>query len=297
LVDTFAQCFVIMPFSKSSEKHTEKYWTNHYENFLKPLIEEIPGIEAHRIQALRGNILRQIITDLVVSPIVVADLTDYNPNVFWELGVRQSFKHNTITIAEEGVILPFDVSSQATLFYNINNNLSKDEFKRKFIEALQDCLENPKKSDSYVLETISGRGSLFEIMRLDEAKRRVEALISECKTNQKVWAETLQISDDIDEFLNTRFNFLVSAIESLVVNRYLDEDVRFYNAAEMYFRMLINMSTRVNRLRDSKDYLNWDFFLKGRKTNIGRFFTIMLSHFERIHKNLSEKIAFFSSSF
>jgi len=38
-------------------------------------------------------------------------LTDYNPNVFWELGVRQSFKHNTITIAEEGVILPFDVSS------------------------------------------------------------------------------------------------------------------------------------------------------------------------------------------
>ena len=87
-----ARCFVIMPFSKSSDSHTEEYWTNHFTNFLKPLIEEIPYLEASRVKSLRGHILKQIITDLVVSPIVVAELTDHNPNVFWELGVRQSFK-------------------------------------------------------------------------------------------------------------------------------------------------------------------------------------------------------------
>ncbi|MFW9936069.1 MAG: hypothetical protein ACFFD5_00320 [Candidatus Thorarchaeota archaeon] len=294
--ETRIQCFVIMPFSKSSINHSEEYWTNHYNNFLKPLIEEVPGIEAHRVEALRGDILRQIITNLVVSHIVVAELTDHNPNVFWELGVRQSFKHNTITIAEEGVQLPFDISSKATLFYNLNNDSKLKQFKERFKTAIKDCIENPNRPDSYVLETISGRGSLFEIMRLDEAKRRIEALISECKTNYNVWLEVIEISDDIEEFLNTRFVFLTSAIESLVINRYIDEDIRFYNNAEDYFRLLKNMTTRVNRLRDSKDYLSWDF-LRKRKRSIGKMIKAMIDNFERIHKKLSEKMSSFSSSF
>jgi hypothetical protein len=144
---------------------------------------------------------------------------------------------------------------------------------------------------------ISGRGSLFEIVKLDEAKRRIEALFSECNTNYKVWQETVEISDNIEEFLNTKFNFLTSAIESLVVNRYIDEDVRFYNSAETYFRLLKNMTTRVNKLRDSKDYLSWGFFLEGRKHAIDKMIKKMLDLFEEVHKNLTKKMSTFSSSF
>ena len=80
------------------------------EQFLGPLIEESGELEAYRSEPIRGDVLRQIITNLVFYPVVVADLTDNNPNVYWELGVRQSFKHGTITIAEYGTKLPFDVS-------------------------------------------------------------------------------------------------------------------------------------------------------------------------------------------
>lgn len=110
------RCFVIMPFSETSEEHTEQYWTKHFKTFLKPLIEESGDLEVYRSKPLRGDILKQIIAELVVSPIVVADLTDGNPNVFWELGVRQSFKHGTITIAEEGTDIPFDLSVKGILF-------------------------------------------------------------------------------------------------------------------------------------------------------------------------------------
>jgi len=106
------QCFVIMPFSETTEKHTENYWTEHFEDFLKPLIEECPQLEAYRSKPLHGDILKDIITKLIISPLVVADLTDLNPNVFWELGIRQSFKHGTITIAQEGTKLPFDTLFQ-----------------------------------------------------------------------------------------------------------------------------------------------------------------------------------------
>ena len=115
-----------MPFSKTSDEHTEDYWTRHFDTFLKPLIEECPDLEAHRSEALRGDILRQIITDLIVSPVVVADLTASNSSVYWELGVPQSFKHGTITIAEEGTLLPFDLGSKGTLFYYPKDHIKKD---------------------------------------------------------------------------------------------------------------------------------------------------------------------------
>jgi len=176
-------CFVIMPFSKTTDEHTEDYWTEHYESFLKPLIEENPNLEARRSKAMRGDILREIITDLVVSPVVVADLTDNNPNVYWELGVRQSFKHGTVTTADKATELPFDIDKKGTLRYYPENHLKNADFCRDFKEAIQDCLTHPERPDSQVLETLSGRGTLFEIFRRDEAIRRLDAVLSECSGN------------------------------------------------------------------------------------------------------------------
>ena len=85
-------CYIIMPFSKSSKGHTEEYWTKWWQ-ILKRKIEEIPNCIAKRSQALRGDIVGEIIRDLYLADIVIADLTDKNPNVYWELGVRQSLKH------------------------------------------------------------------------------------------------------------------------------------------------------------------------------------------------------------
>jgi hypothetical protein len=70
-----------MPFS-DSENHSAQYWKRHYTSYLKPLIEVSGKIEAFRSEPLRGDISSQIITDLINSDIVVADLTDHNPNVF-----------------------------------------------------------------------------------------------------------------------------------------------------------------------------------------------------------------------
>lgn len=52
------KCFVIMPISKSSDKHTKEYWANHYETFIKPLIESKHPLIAERSAPLRGDIVR-----------------------------------------------------------------------------------------------------------------------------------------------------------------------------------------------------------------------------------------------
>jgi hypothetical protein len=243
------RCFVIMPFS-DTEHHTETYWTNHFEDFLKPLIEENPELEAYRSKPLHGDILREIITNLVVSPVVVADLTDSNPNVYWELGIRQSFKHGTVTIAEAGPSLPFDISVKGTLFYHPGDHIKTAKFSKDFKEAIEDCLSYPDKPDSHVLETVSGRGTLFEIFRRDEAMRRLDAMLSECDRNSSVLQHIIDTAKANQKEPKKRTyatrRFRVSAAELLITDRYIDEDRTFYQSVDNYVSDLIACCDQLN---------------------------------------------------
>jgi hypothetical protein len=235
------RCFVIMPFSKTTAEHTEDYWTKHFKFFLKPLIVEC-SLEAHRSKPLRGSIIRQIITDLVMSSVVVADLTDANPNVYWELGIRQSFRHGTILIAQNGTELPFDIKDTGTLFYD-PDHLDVESFRKDFEDTIKDCLENSDRTDSHVIETLSGRGTLYEIIRRDETLRRLDAVLSECGHNQEVlkWIikQAQSNQDDLTKREFTTDRFRPWAVELLVTNRYVDEDQSFYQLAENYLGHLM----------------------------------------------------------
>lgn len=243
-------CFVIIPFSKTTDEHTETYWARHFEDFLKPLIEENPEVEARRSEPLRGDILRQIITALVVSRVVVAELTDHNPNVYWELGIRQSFKHGTVTIAEAGTQLPFDIGGKGTLFYYPKNHLKMAGFRKRFKEAVQDCLASPDRPDSCVLETVSGRGTLFEIFRRDEAMRRLDAVLLEWKTNSDVLKEVLKGAranrKDPQRHRYATVRLKKAAAELLVTERYIDEDESFFQLADNCLSWVDALNERLN---------------------------------------------------
>jgi len=238
-------CFVIMPFSKTTKKHTEEYWSDQFNTFLKPLIEENPYLEARRSEALRGDILQQIITSLVFARVVVADLTDQNCNVYWELGIRQSFKHCTVTIAQFGTNLPFDLSGKGTLWYYPNNHLKMQQFREAFKAAIDDCLKNPNAPDSRVLDTLGGRGTLFEIFRRDDAIRRLDAVLSELNTNKallnlmiKTAKRNIEIGDKkLRETIITSPSPLgTTAISLLIAERYVEEGASFFNEIERYHR-------------------------------------------------------------
>jgi len=227
-------CFVVMPFSETSEKHTEEYWGKHFEYFLKPLIEENQQLEAMRSKPLRQEILNEIITRLVTCSVVLVDITDLNPNVFWELGVRQSFKHGTVIIAENGTKPPFDIYAKSILFYYPNDYVENAKFTRDLKIALADCVDNPTRPDSHVLETITGRGTLFEIFCRDETLRRLDALLLEIDTNlfiiDRIY-ETIDNNTAKKENLTTLLRFGSASIKLLITERYLEADKSFYDSA------------------------------------------------------------------
>ena len=105
-----------MPFSESGTC-TEADWNNIFQEVIKPAVEA-SSYECRRSTATRGNLIKAIIQDLDASWVVLADLTDRNPNVFYELGVRHALKDRTILIAQNREDIPFDLQSYANHVYD-----------------------------------------------------------------------------------------------------------------------------------------------------------------------------------
>ncbi len=125
LKDTAAKarlCFIIGPIGKNGTAERK-----HADLLLNAVVRECLQNEPHNLVIKRadddsdpGMIGDRIITDILNADLVVADLTDLNPNVFYELGIRHSTQKPTIHIAKEGTILPFDNVSHRTIFVDLS---------------------------------------------------------------------------------------------------------------------------------------------------------------------------------
>ena len=143
-------CFVIMPFSTTTS-FTEEEWTLLFETLFKPAVEGAGlDYECRRSVATRGNIVASILQELKESYIVLADLTDHNANVFYELGVRHSLKDRTILVAQKEEDIPFDLRAYAYHIYDWFTEDGKEAFATRITELLSEIDNNPDRSDNPV---------------------------------------------------------------------------------------------------------------------------------------------------
>lgn len=159
------KCFVIMPFS-STKSCTDEQWSDIFENTIKPAVDESGfDYECFRASLVIGNIIRDILDNLYTADVVIADLTDRNANVFYELGVRHALRNATILIAQDIAHVPFDLNNYATLMYDWKTRSGKEEFKRKIKKTLSIIEANP--NDINVISPISAY-----LKRRSNAKKR-----------------------------------------------------------------------------------------------------------------------------
>src|SRR5262249_22532240 len=134
--------FVIMPFSATATC-TEERWTEIYENIFRPALEAL-GYVCERARPATGSILGSIIDHLRNANIVLADITDRNPNVFYELAVRHCLGKGTIIVAQGDDHIPSDLRGYWYINYGIMPG-AVTQFRNDIRRIIAEIESNPYK--------------------------------------------------------------------------------------------------------------------------------------------------------
>ncbi len=107
-------CFVVMGFGEKVDFQTGRKLNldASYRHMIKPAVESA-GLRCIRADEIvhNGIIDVPMYEYLLTADVVIADLSTYNPNAFYELGVRHGLRpFSTIVIAEDKLNYPFDVN-------------------------------------------------------------------------------------------------------------------------------------------------------------------------------------------
>ncbi len=197
-------CFVVMPIG-SGEMYED--YLNRYENIIKPAIDGLKIDSKQVYKSVRadfvsqtGSITRTILDYLFSSDVVIADLSDLNPNVFYELGVRHSLRNKTILIAAKDTKPPFDVGDLKIIFYE-----NKIGGEKKVIPEIQAILrrfaESEEQIDSPVLQAIPKLLFPLADYSLEMEIKELKATVSFLEEFSEATRWNLPTAD-VDEIIN-----------------------------------------------------------------------------------------------
>lgn len=144
--------FVIMPFGNGFDQI--------YNQFLREALTQA-GFDVTRADDIMNaqNIIKDIVRRISESDLIVADLTDSNPNVYYELGLAHGLNKPVILLIQEIKEIPFDLRSYRVISYTTHFSDINDARKQlsdlaagiltgttEFGSPASDFLESPPKS-------------------------------------------------------------------------------------------------------------------------------------------------------
>jgi uncharacterized protein YutE (UPF0331/DUF86 family) len=136
LASSSSLCFVMMPLSDESEA---AYRSSDavYQFLIEPAVADV-GLVALRADHLRPSrlISEQVRAAIRESRICMADISDSNPNVLYELGIALAQSKPVVLLARVGSHLPFDIMDQRFILYDPDDLESAIPHLRTYLQAL-----------------------------------------------------------------------------------------------------------------------------------------------------------------
>lgn len=176
-------CFVIAPIGEA-DSETRKRSDQVLKHVISPAVDEC-GYKATRADQISepGMITSQVIQHIVEDPLVIADLTERNPNVFYELAIRHAIRKPLVQLIKKGEQIPFDVAGTRTIHLDHRDLDSVEEAKKEIIAQVKSL-----EKDSSTLETpISVSLDLQILRQSDNPEQRsladVLSVISELRNS------------------------------------------------------------------------------------------------------------------
>jgi hypothetical protein len=133
------ECFTIMPFGG--------WFDQYYDAIFCPAIEDA-GLMPKRADDLYrpSAIVHDIWNYTKRARLILADLSDKNPNVFYELGLAHAIAKPAILVTQSMDDVPFDLRALRVIEYNKNGAAWGEELKVKITAAIKEVLAAPLNS-------------------------------------------------------------------------------------------------------------------------------------------------------
>ena len=132
-------CFVMMPFGS--------WFDRYYQEIYITAIKDA-GFEPVRADELfsTGSVVEQIWEQILKAKVLLADLTDKNANVFYELGLAHAARKPVVFTARKVEDIPFDLRHLRVLIYETQEPNWSETLKRNLTDFLKNAAKDPEKS-------------------------------------------------------------------------------------------------------------------------------------------------------
>ena len=198
------KCFIVTPIGDVGSD-VRKNTDGMINVILKPILKD-SGYESHAAHELLdpGSISNQIIQKLMQDDLVIAVLTDLNPNVMYELAVRHAVGKPVISLAEEGTKIPFDITTDRVIFYE--NSISGVGNLKEILRQTIQKIDRGAEPDNPVYRAAKGAKIMKDVQVGDINNFILETLnLINSKLNT-------HIKNSVSNVKNTRNNSLTSVI-------------------------------------------------------------------------------------
>jgi hypothetical protein len=115
-----AECFVLMPISDAAPYPTG-HFRRVYDNLIAPACAKA-GFKPYLASDVQQTnyIVLDILRRLLNAPMALCDMSARNPNVFFELGIRQAFNLPVTLLKDERTERAFDIQGIRSIEYDSN---------------------------------------------------------------------------------------------------------------------------------------------------------------------------------
>lgn len=175
-------CFIVTAIGESGTPTRERA-DNVYKYLIAPVCEEL-GYKPVRVDHVNAvdNINETVINYLKTAPMVIADMTEHNPNAFYELGFRQARELPLVPIIKVGERLPFDVMTTRTVFYDTDVAKiedSKENLKSKILSFKNFEMPESRTERTLTLDDVNDNltKKLNKILNLLEKQQSYSSLV------------------------------------------------------------------------------------------------------------------------
>ena len=218
-------CYAIMPYGGDEQKSKDHYNMVYQLYMLIPAMEKGYNVTREDTQPQPGSITGNIVRHLAEAELVIADLSNDNWNVAYELGIRHCFsKGKTILLCDNKTDLKFDIRGFNVIRYDGDNPAANVFTIQDMVKkAIATRLKAPTQADNLVYETFPFvHDNLIEYLDNEEAdiasqfnqlkadygslKEENEQLRAELKKNKQFPKQESGIQEDIVTKLEEAMN-------------------------------------------------------------------------------------------